>query len=1005
MNRIIFTFYIIIVSLTNLVIADEIPTKSSEVDLTPAETNSNHTTYFLLEINPPLAIDASVDYFTKDGSAIAGEDYISKSGKAVIKAGETRTVIGIEIIGDTKKESNETFSIVMRNPKGANFPAGKTELIASKTIIDDDSNGNTTVSLSGKISASALIDTDSDINDPTSTKISNDTFTSAQKIENFYTINGFASELGTSNFGDTKGNFSTVGDMFDVYKVDLQAKQQITLQIVDYTGKDVFKGDLDLGLFDTNGNLIATSESVNEIENISVPADGSYYIVVKAYSGVSKYVLSLGNIPTSSGSNGFTGKAMGEFVPNEAVITYRSSQILPAYIIQSNTNLILSHQQTDRAVLAKFIQPTAPLFRTLASNQLPPFLQELKLINPKSFEKFNTLTRIKELNLNPSVQIAEPNYIRQAYQVPNDKFYSLQWHYPAVNLPQAWDITEGKSEIVVAVIDSGVFLAHEDLTGQLVTGYDFIRDISNALDGDGIDANPDDPGDKSRGKSSSWHGTHVAGTIAAKSNNGIGIAGIAPNAKIMPLRVLGGRGGDDYDIGQAILYAAGLPNDSGSVPIKKADIINMSLGGASGSQFSQTIISQARAQGVIIIAASGNDGDKGVSHTNYPASYAGVISVAATNMQGQRAYYSDFTDSVDIAAPGGDVTKDLNVDGYTDGVLSTLVDDSTGTRKSHYVFYQGTSMASPHVSGIIALMKSVYPQLTPDEFDRLLISGQLTEEAGATGKDPFYGYGILNAAKAVKVAFELNNGGTTQTPALIKATPSSLNFSPNDSNATLVLENLGSMTASITSISTNTTWLSVQATTVDPTTHLGSYTVSVNRDGLNNTSYTGQITFHLSTGKSLLVEVSMSVGTQVRTGKLSQLYVLLFGENGDLIAETKASKTSSMDIVSYQFDNVPSGNYYIYAGSDIDNDQFICQLSENCGGYPILSRASKIEVGNQNIDNLNFVATILSTISTSSSSTLFNKETPLLWQGIKRETPLENPKSIFLETCRGLGCD
>ncbi|MEJ2426892.1 MAG: S8 family serine peptidase, partial [Candidatus Thiodiazotropha sp.] len=239
------------------------------------------------------------------------------------------------------------------------------------------------------------------------------------------------------------------------------------------------------------------------------------------------------------------------------------------------------------------------------------------------------------------------------------------------------DITTGSSDVIVSVIDTGILFGHPDAPARLVDGYDFISDPAASGDGDGIDNNPEDNGDKTDAKAnSSFHGPHVAGTVAANTNNSIGVAGVAWGVKVMPIRALGKGGGTAYDIAQSILYSAGLANDSGTTPSQRADIINMSLGGGSPNSTSQNAISAARNAGVIIFAASGNEN---TSVLSYPASYPGVVSVAAVDTNRERAPYSNYGSAVDIAAPGGNTLVDLNGDGYKDGVLSTLADDSSGT--------------------------------------------------------------------------------------------------------------------------------------------------------------------------------------------------------------------------------------------------------------------------------------------------------------------------------------
>ena len=183
-----------------------------------------------------------------------------------------------------------------------------------------------------------------------------------------------------------------------------------------------------------------------------------------------------------------------------------------------------------------------------------------------------------------------------------------------------------------------------------------------------------------------------------------------------------------------------------------------------------------------MVAAAGNENS---SVPSYPAAYNNVVSVSAVDYQNQRAPYSNFGPSVDVAAPGGNTSVDRDGNGYPDGVLSTLVDDITGTRTNSYAFYQGTSMATPHVAGVAALMKSVNPGLTASDFDALLVSGDLTIDAGTAGRDDIYGYGVIDALNAVKAA----NGGTI--PGTVLASPTFINLGTTLTSSTITLSQLG----------------------------------------------------------------------------------------------------------------------------------------------------------------------------------------------------------------------
>lgn len=352
---------------------------------------------------------------------------------------------------------------------------------------------------------------------------------------------------------------------------------------------------------------------------------------------------------------------------------------------------------------------------------------------------------VEALSARPDVLYAQPNYLYYPMAVPNDPNYRFQWHYPKIGLPAAWDLTTGTSSVVVAVLDTGS-TAHPDLNGTFVGGYDFISSRTNARDNNGRDSNPTDPGDAQR----SYHGTHVAGTVAARSNNGVGVAGVCWNCKVLPVRVLGYSGGSTADIIDGMRWSAGMSVSGVPANANPAKVLNLSLGGSLGSGTcsvndvaTQNAVNDVVARGVTVVVAAGNSNADARNFT--PASCNNVITVAATETRNYRAPYSNFGSTVEIAAPGGDTSIDRNADGYVDGVLSTLL-NSRG--QYVYSFYQGTSMATPHVAGLVGLMLSRNPSLTPAQVLSKLqstatpfVSGACTQGCGA---------GVINAAAAVQ---------------------------------------------------------------------------------------------------------------------------------------------------------------------------------------------------------------------------------------------------------------
>ncbi len=338
---------------------------------------------------------------------------------------------------------------------------------------------------------------------------------------------------------------------------------------------------------------------------------------------------------------------------------------------------------------------------------------------------------------NPNVEYAEPNFVASALATPNDPLYSYQWHldnpvYGGINAESAWDTQTGNPNVVVAVIDTGVayettkkFPQAPDLAGTSFTqGYDFVNN----------DTHPNDD---------AGHGTHVTGTIAQTTNNGTGTAGVAYNVTIMPVKVLDGQGSGGYDdVANGIYFAV----DNG------ADVINMSLGGSSSAQVLEDALAYAYNSGVTVICSAGNEKLSG-NPPLYPAAYDNYcIAVGASTYNESVAPYSNTGSYIDICAPGGNVSEDLNGDGYGDGVLQQTF--GRNPRDFGYWFYEGTSMAAPHVSGVAALLIS-NGTIGPDNVRTAL--QDTAKDRGAAGWDEAYGWGIVDASAALSYISQPEN--------------------------------------------------------------------------------------------------------------------------------------------------------------------------------------------------------------------------------------------------------
>ncbi|MCL1635661.1 S8 family serine peptidase [Luteimonas sp. SX5] len=342
---------------------------------------------------------------------------------------------------------------------------------------------------------------------------------------------------------------------------------------------------------------------------------------------------------------------------------------------------------------------------------------------------------------------------------PDDEYFAqYQWHlhHPTggINATSAWDASTGEG-VVVAVLDTGV-VDHEDLNGNVLEGYDFITDpfVSRRETADRVPGAHDygdwnDDGSQCPIRPSSFHGTHVSGTVAEMTNNGIGMAGVAHQAKVLPVRVLGRCGGYTSDIADAIVWASGGEVEGVPANENPAEVINLSLGGngacTAGSEY-QLAIDQAIANGTTVVVAAGNSN---VNMSNFsPASCAGVIAVGATRVTGGKADYSNFGAGVDLSAPGGGGAVDGNPNGY---VWQNINDSETAPEEGTqtYMGMTGTSMAAPHVAGVAALVQSAAETpLTPAEMETLLKNTARPFPVSIPGSTPL-GVGIVDAEAAL----------------------------------------------------------------------------------------------------------------------------------------------------------------------------------------------------------------------------------------------------------------
>lgn len=750
-----------------------------------------------------------------------------------------------------------------------------------------------------------------------------------------------------------EGSYPTVGgfpgtdyfiDALDRFALDLAPDQRVSLQAF---ATRAGRSSVALRLLDPiSGDLIASVETSDTSSQVSVSLaddtqawpEGTYRIEVLADSIPMLYIL-------SSSASGLSSQYVHEwpdhqFAEGEAIVAMKQEPGVSAQM--SGLGM------TEAKGLGQGLWRVR-LGETLSQD--------------RSDRASQTLAWIESLRKDGAVKSAVPNYLVRSQQTPvseplyADPALGQQWHYELLNAPIAWQLAQdGGQGVSVAVLDTGLFGRpgnwHVDLNANVGITEDF---VSGEYDNDGDpepDDNPSDPGNSVGG--SVYHGTHVAGTVAAAVNQRGG-GGIAYQSTLVPVRVLGEGGtGSSEDLLNALNWVAG--GDTGPI---RADIVNLSLGGLPFIQNLQDAINLGTARGAIYVAAAGNAAS---STPSYPAAFDNVFAVSAVDGAGVLSTYSNFGSWVDLAAPGGDASRDGNADGRGDLVSSTSAAVIDGTLTATYAGLQGTSMAAPHVSGVLALMKSENESLKYEDVNEALQLGKLTvSSCDNPCRNDELGWGLMDAAKSVLAA---SDASVTD---LLTASPAIVTLSTEGtSSVTVSLEVYGDSPSDVVinavELEAVAEWLDVTAP--EPGSFGTSFSINLDLNPEALEEGVSERTVLLVTYQGDVEERTLEIpviGQQLADLALRNAgrhFVLLVDPEPEGDIFTTVSQ-ATVDVVDgqYQFSfrpddgveprflsEVPPGDYFLVAGSDLDNDGLICHAGEACAEYPVSGLREEITI-------------------------------------------------------------
>lgn len=750
----------------------------------------------------------------------------------------------------------------------------------------------------------------------------------------------------TGEVGVTAARYGRT-DPLDVLLLQVVQDQEVALGLV-FTPDDPESGSpnaVELEVWDaaTDTRIASTSDGGQPLTAAFLAeADAAYQVVVRCDAGHAAWTLTVtcadppGGVPATEEPS---AKSLSAAPPPAAaghatqpgacsgahVLVRLRAGADPAAVAQ-RFGLVPGRRTGLGAVRMRFAQPVAP-------ERVPAFCAGLEA--------------------DEDVEGAEPDWLVTPMgdaSAPDDPEYARQWNLRAVGAPGAWAITEGDPSVVVGVVDTGI-VAHPDLEGQVVAGYDFISDPAIAGDGDGRDPDPTDEGarDDSTGLSR-WHGTHVAAIIAARSRDGYGIAGIAPGCRVMPLRAVGRGGGLVSDVADAILYAAGLlTTEDGRSLANPLPVVNLSFALSQDTEELRSACSRAANVGVLLVGATGNTGGTVL----YPAKYPGVVAVAAVDRRLMTTGYSNYGEDVDLSAPGGLKTGYTSADGWPDGILSCQLDETVYPPDPGHGFLEGTSQAAPHVAAAAALLLSVDPTLSPSELRSYLTWSAL--DRGQAGWDEAYGWGVLQVQEALRLLLADLGTPNVLPPRLLLQAESAL-LTGFQERLEIGVMNAGGGVLTFASLATDTddggAWLSaenVMAVGSGPT-QVARVAVLVDRHALPSSPgrYTGTVFVRDPTLATIgSIRVVVLSGQLNRAGR--NVSVLARRAN-DGMADTQGTASPARGY-RYWFTSLAPAPYKLMAGSDLDGDGFFCEASDCCGWYggPSEADAAVVQVASDSV--------------------------------------------------------